>query len=218
MNAFHARRSLDRTLLAAVARAAMTVAMTVAVAGGAAWQGGCSSNRTNLKGDVQADLRRALEHAKRGESLRKAEKYAEAAEAYKQALAAKSDLGAVWVNYGVCLMEVGDFMPARDAFLKAADLLPSDPTPFENLGTLYHLRGYDDKALEYYKLSLEKDANWLQSLRGSVMAAKNLRIADEGCKDRLDRAIMLEKDAKFLSMMQTERFRIEAAIKAKDKN
>jgi hypothetical protein len=29
---------------------------------------------------------------------------------------------------------------------------------------------------------------------------------------------MLEKDAKFLSMMQTERFRIEAAIKAKDKN
>lgn len=215
MNAFHARRSLDRTLLAAVARAALVVAAAGAVV---AWQGGCSSSRTNLKGDVQADLRRALEHAKRGESLRKAEKYAEAAEAYKQALAAKSDLGAVWVNYGVCLMEVGDFMPARDAFLKAADLLPSDPTPFENLGTLYHLRGYDDKALDYYKLSLEKDANWLQSLRGSVVAAKNLRIADDGCKDRLDRAIMLEKDAKFLSMMQTERFRIEAALKAKDKN
>lgn len=215
MNAFHARRSLDRTLLAAVARAALVVAAAGAVA---AWQGGCSSSRTNLKGDVQADLRRALEHAKRGESLRQSEKYAEAAEAYKQALAAKSDLGAVWVNYGVCLMEVGDFMPARDAFLKAADLLPSDPTPFENLGTLYHLRGYDDKALEYYKLSLEKDANWLQSLRGSVVAAKNLRIADDGCKDRLDRAIMLEKDAKFLSMMQTERFRIEAALKAKDKN
>jgi len=145
MNAFHAPRSLDRTLLAAVARAALVVAAAGAVV---AWQGGCSSSRTNLKGDVQADLRRALEHAKRGESLRKAEKYAEAAEAYKQALAAKSDLGAVWVNYGVCLMEVGDFMPARDAFLKAADLLPADPTPFENLGTLYHLRGYDDKALE----------------------------------------------------------------------
>jgi Tfp pilus assembly protein PilF len=214
MNAFHARRSLDRTLLAAAARATLIVA----AAGGVVWQGGCGSSRTNLKGDVQADLRRALEHAKRGESLRKAEKYAEAAEAYKQALAAKSDLGAVWVNYGVCLMEVGDFMPARDAFLKAADLLPADPTPFENLGTLYHLRGYDDKALEYYKLSLEKDANWLQSLRGSVLAAKNLRIADEGCKDRLDRAIMLEKDAQFLAMMQTERFRIEAALKARDKN
>lgn len=214
MNAFNARRSLDRTLLAAAARATLIVA----AAGGAVWQGGCGSSRANLKGDVQADLRRALEHAKRGESLRKAEKYADAAEAYKQSLAAKSDLGAVWVNYGVCLMEVGDFMPARDAFLKAADLLPADPTPFENLGTLYHLRGYDDKALEYYKLSLEKDANWLQSLRGSVLAAKNLRIADEGCKDRLDRAIMLEKDAKFLSMMQTERFRVEAALKAKNKN
>ena len=214
MNAFNARRSLDRTLLAAAARATLIVA----AAGGAVWQGGCGSSRANLKGDVQADLRRALEHAKRGESLRKAEKYADAAEAYKQSLAAKSDLGAVWVNYGVCLMEVGDFMPARDAFLKASDLLPADPTPFENLGTLYHLRGYDDKALEYYKLSLEKDANWLQSLRGSVLAAKNLRIADEGCKDRLDRAIMLEKDAKFLSMMQTERFRVEAALKAKNKN
>ncbi|MEI7658703.1 MAG: hypothetical protein WCK33_11625 [Phycisphaerae bacterium] len=213
MNASNPRRSVVRSLLAAAAR----TVLAVAVAGGVAVQGGCKSSRTNLKGDVQADLRRALDHASRGESLRKAEKYAEAAEAYKQSIAAKSDLGAVWVNYGVCLMEVGDFMPARDAFLKAGDLLPSDPTPFENLGTLYHLRGYDDKALDYYKLSLEKDANWLPSLRGAVLAVKNLRLADDGCKDRLDRAIMLEKDAKFLSMMQTERFRIEAALKARDK-
>ena len=213
MNASRACPSSARLILLAAARAALVVA----VASGAAMQAGCKSSRTNLKGDVQADLKRALEHAARGESLRKAEKYADAAEAYKQSIASKSDLGAVWVNYGVCLMEVGDFMPARDAFLKAADLLPADPTPFENLGTLYHLRGYDDKAIEYYKLSLEKEANGQPSLRGAVLAAKNLRIADEGCKDRLDRAIMLEKDAKFLSMMQTERFRIEAALKARDK-
>lgn len=213
MNASHPRCTLVRFLLVAAARGTLAVAL----AGAAAWQVGCASSRTNLKGDVQADLRRALDLASRGESLRKAEKYAQAAEAYKESIAAKGDLGAVWVNYGVCLMEVGDFMPARDAFLKAADLLPADPTPFENLGTLYHLRGYDDKAIDYYKLSLDRDANWLPSLRGAVLAAKNLRIADDGCKDRLDRALLLEKDEKFLAMMQAERFRIEAALKARDK-
>jgi tetratricopeptide (TPR) repeat protein len=200
-------------LLAAALRGTVICTALAAVAA----TSGCRSSNANLKGDQSANLRKALEHASKGEKLRKAGKFAPAAEEYKKSLAQKSDLGAVWVNYGACLVELGDFMPARDAFLRAADLLPADPTPYENLGTLYHLRGYDEKALEYYTLSLEKEANWLPSLRGSVMCAKNLRIADDNALNRVDQAIFVEKDPKFLLMMQNERFRIDALLKERAK-
>jgi tetratricopeptide (TPR) repeat protein len=201
-----------RPSIAALLRATLLCSLML---GSAATLQGCKSSSNQFKGDGSANLRKALDHASRGESLRKAGKFAPAAEEYKKSLAAKSDLGAVWVNYGACLVELGDFMPARDAFLRAADLLPADPTPYENLGTLYHLRGYDEKALEYYNLSLEKEANWLPSLRGSVMSAKNLRLGDDNALDRVNRAIIMEKDPKFLLMMQNERFRIEALLKDK---
>jgi tetratricopeptide (TPR) repeat protein len=187
----------------------------IAAAAACLFVGGCSSG-LDLKGDASANLKQALDHASKGESLRKSGRFDAAAEEYKKSIAAKGDLGAVWVNYGTCLIELGDYMPARDAFMRAAELLPADPTPYENLGTLYHTRGYDEKALEYYKLSLEKDANWLPSLRGSVLAVKNLRTADEGARDRLDRAILIEKNPEFLNLMQVERFRIEAALKEKN--
>jgi len=174
----------------------------------------CRSNKPfTIPGNTPAELRKALELAMRGDVLRKEGKFDAAAEEYKKSINTKNDLGAVWVNYGVCLMELNDFVPAKDAFLRAADLLPSDPTPFENLGTLHHERGYDDKAMEYYELSLKNDSNWLPSLRGVILAAKNLHKSSDEGKEYIDTAIMMEKDPKMLRMMQTERFRVEAALK-----
>jgi tetratricopeptide (TPR) repeat protein len=173
----------------------------------------CQSHSPKIPGGSSVELRKALEIAAKGEQLRKDGHFNEAAEEYKKSIAIKNDLGAVWVNYGSCLWELGDFMPARDAYMRAADLLPTDPTPYENLGTLYHSRGWDEKALDYYKFSLEKDHNWLPSLRGAILATKQLRIADEASLARVENAIFIEKDPQLLRVMQVERFRIQAALK-----
>ena len=175
---------------------------------------GCQRNRDfNLNPASSASLQEALKLATEGEALRKDAKFAKAAEKYKQSIAIKPDIGAVWVNYGACLSELGDYMPARDAYIRAAELLPSDPRPYENLGLLYHDRGYDVKALEYYELSLAKDPHWLSSLRGAIISAKNLRVASEKGQQFINDGIMLEKDPQFLRVMQNERFRVEAKLK-----
>lgn len=169
--------------------------------------------KMNAASSSSESLRRAVSLAIEGDALRKANKLALAAEKYKQSIAAKGDLGAVWVNYGWCLAGLGDYMPARDAYVRAAELLPSDPTPYENLGTLYESRGYDAKALEYYQLSLAKAPQWLPSLRGAIVTAKNLRLATEQGKQYIDDAVMIETDPDFLRIMQNERFRLESKLK-----
>jgi tetratricopeptide (TPR) repeat protein len=176
---------------------------------------GCKpSTKMNLKGETNEDLRTALRLAKEGDELRKKGNHQSAAMKYKQSIDVKSDLGAVWVNYGVSLMELGDRLPARSAFLRAADILPTDPTPYENLGTLYHLQGHDEPAMEYYELSLRKDRYWLPSLRGAIISAKNLRLANDKIKQYIDDAVMIEKDPDMLRLMQTERVRVDSKVKA----
>lgn len=175
---------------------------------------GCAKNKDfKLPQNGGDDLRKAMDFASQGETLRKQGKYADAAQQYQKSIEVKNDIGAVWVNYGVCLMELQDFIPARDAFMRAANLLPSDPTPYENLGTLYINRGYADKALEYYELSLQSNPNWLPSLRGVIIAARDLRIYNQKGLDYIDTAIMIEKDPKYLRLMQAERFRMQDALK-----
>ncbi len=176
---------------------------------------GCKrSAKMNLKGETSEDLRQALRLAREGDGLRKKGDHQAAALKYKQSIDVKSDLGAVWVNYGISLMELGDRLPARSAFLRAADILPMDPTPYENLGTLYHLQGHDEPALEYYELSLRKDRYWLPSLRGAIISAKNLRLANDRIKQYIDDAVMIEKDPDMLRLMQSERVRVDMKVKA----
>lgn len=180
----------------------------------AAPMSGCAKDKDfKLPENKGEDLRLAMDFASRGETLRKQGKYADAVLQYQKSIEAKNDIGAVWVNYGVCLMELQDFVPAREAFMRAANLLPSDPTPYENLGTLYLNRGYADKALEYYELSLQSNPNWLPSLRGVIIAARDLRKYSQKGLDYIDTAIMLEKDPKHLRLMQAERFRVQDALK-----
>jgi len=175
---------------------------------------GCAKNKDfKLPENTGEDLRKAMDFASRGETFRKQGKFADAAQQYQKSIEAKNDIGAVWVNYGVCLMELHDFIPAREAFMRAANLLPSDPTPYENLGTLYLNRGYADKALEYYELSLQSNPNWLPSLRGVIIAARDLRKYSQKGLDYIDTAIMIEKDPKYLRLMQAERFRVQDALK-----
>lgn len=180
---------------------------------------GCATDTDfKIPAETPEDYRKAMQAAVRGDALRKEQKWQDAAMAYRESLGYKNDIGAVWVNFGVCLVQLGDFVPARDAFLKAVDMLPNDPRPYENLGTLYHSRGYDAKAMDYFVESLARDPNYLPSLRGAVLTGKNLRTVSYAAQDRVDRAIIAEHDPDYLRMMQSERFRLAAALKAEAEN
>lgn len=194
------------------------LAWLVLLAGAALPQAGCSSQKKPPVFDLGTaqdpeGFRRALDLAMRADGLRKRGQHAQAAELYRQSLELKNDIGAVWVNYGVCLMEIGDMLPARDAFIRAGDLIPSDPTPYENLGTLYLNRGHAERALEFYSVSLERDPNWLPSLRGAIIATRYLRSGSPMALERIERAILIERDPKFLFMMQNERTRVQALVR-----
>ncbi len=179
----------------------------------------CASTDSSFKlpKDSSADLKKAVEAASRGDKLRKEKKWDKAAAAYQESIAAKGDIGAVWVNAGVCLMQMGDFLPARDAFLRAADLIPGDSRPYENLGTLYHLRGYDKEALDYYCKAADLDPNSLTAHRGLATAIKNTRAVSPAMLERMDRAILLETNPEYLRMMRIDRGRIAESLKETEK-
>lgn len=167
--------------------------------------------------ETEDTYKRAIEAAQRGDALRKKEKWEGAAQAYRESLALKSDLGPVWLNMGVCLMNLGDYVPARDAFVKAVDLLPGDPRPYENLGFLYHTRRYDEEALRAYSESLRIAPSYQPSLRGAVLMAKYTRTVSYEALDRAERALFAETNPDYMKMMQAERLRLQQALKDRER-
>ncbi len=179
----------------------------------------CSSTPKTppLKIETRADYEQAIAAAQKGDQLRQKGQWTAAAEAYKESIAAKPDLGPVWMNLGYCLMQVGDYVPARDATIRAIDLLPSDPRPYENLGFLYHSRGYDDEAMRAYVESLKIDPNYLPSLRGACLTGKFIKVVSYDALDRVNRAVMSETNPDYLKAWQFEKLRIEQALKARER-
>jgi len=200
MNA-EARTNARRPFVAVVAVAIVTLA-------------GCAGGRRAAEAPTPgASLDEAHRLAVQAQAAQGAGDLDRAVELNRQALGINGDLGGVWNNLGVALLardrETTDVIDAGQAFKRAADLLPTDPRPYENLGTLYHQRGFADDALRYYALSLERDPNWPASLRGAVDSARRLRKSDEPALARVRRAIMIERDPAWVQTLEFERIRIE---------
>ena len=179
---------------------------------------GCStgdSRRTEAgpQRDLAKDRAEAIRLFNRAKGAQDDRKWARAEELYKQGLALDDDISGAWNNYGVVLLEQQRYMDAVPVFGKAADLSPKDPTPYENLGLLYHRAGYAQEALESYAKSLERDPNWLPSLRGAVVCAKQLNRSDEESFDRAKRALLIERDEQWRRVFRTQMIRIENDLK-----
>lgn len=168
--------------------------------------------------ETQQDYEQAIAAARKGDELRKKSQWAPAAEAYKESLAIKPDLGPAWLNLGYCLLQIGDLVPARDAFVHAVDLMPSDPRPYENLGILYHSRGWDEEAMRAFVESLKIDPTYLPSLRGACLTAKSTRVVSYAALDRVNQAILAERQPEYLRVWQAERFRLTQALKDRERD
>lgn len=190
-----------------------TKLLLLAALAGVALTAGCATrpNRPTVA-DESARLANATRAWAAGDALKNEGKFAPAADAYRQALSQREDLGAVWNNLGICLMSLDKHREAGGAFQRAAELLPSDPRPFENLGTLYLSRDYPEKAYEFFAKSLARDPNHLPALRGAVQSAKLTNHTEDEDLDRLNRAILIETDPDWLRIMQQERLVLKRVI------
>jgi tetratricopeptide (TPR) repeat protein len=142
-----------------------------------------------------------------------------AIELYTRSAGASPDVGAVWNNLGIALMSRGrgnDFVDAGSAFQHAASLLPTDPTPYRNLGLLYQRRGFGEESLRYFEQALVINPQDLDSLRGAARAGKLLRTTSHEALDRLRRAQMIETDPRWLELIKLERIRVESDLRDMD--
>jgi tetratricopeptide (TPR) repeat protein len=182
------------------------------IAGGAlAFLPGCATHKPSPSVNNQT-LDEAMTLARSAEDADRAGNYDRAVELNKKALALHPDLGGVWNNLGLSLMHRGlpnDFVDAAQAFKQAADNLPTDDRPYQNLGVLYHERGFSDEALRYFALALDRNPNSLDSIRGAVGSAKRLGKSDEAGLARLNRGLMLETDPQWRQIMEFEKLRVQ---------
>ncbi|HLO39556.1 MAG TPA: tetratricopeptide repeat protein [Phycisphaerales bacterium] len=181
---------------------------------------GCESTRKprlDLQGDLaaaDARSREARELLEQAEDLRKKGKSELAISTYRRSLELDESSSAAWHNLGTLLLDQKDYMGAATALRAAADRAPTDPRPLESLGLVYHRAGYDEKAISYYFESLERDPNWLGSIRGVAICSHRLNSASDQILEILDRGVMRESDDAWSMVIKRERIRVKEQLRA----
>lgn len=175
-----------------------------------AW--GCASNNNSLSDDLaerQSQARKLAIQAKRAQDAGNTDR---AIATYQEALKLDGEMGAAWNNLGTLLQEKKEYQSAATAYRRAADLSPTDPRPYENLGLLYREANWREDSIRYYEMALERDPDSLPALRGFAMSAKETARADEVTRERLRRAMMVEKDPKWREEFRMLLLRVEAEL------
>jgi tetratricopeptide (TPR) repeat protein len=173
---------------------------------------GCTSNRKAPLPELPDPAKGrqvAIALFGKAKEAEKREDWSAAEKLYRQGLSNDDDISGAWNNFGVVLLRQQKYLEAVPAFQRAADLSPRDPTPYENLGLVYHQAGYAEEALKSYEMSLARDPNWLPSLRGATVCVKLLNRSDQDSLDRVRRGLLIEQDAKWRGIFNAQRSRIE---------
>lgn len=151
-----------------------------------------------------------------GQRAQKGGRLDEAREYYAQAVDLNPELSAAWNNLGIVLMdkEKPDYLNAAGAFRKSADLSPTDPRPYENLGLTYRRAKWYDESVRYYGMSLERDPNYLPSLRGYALGAIETAKVDETLLEHVKRALLIETDPAWRLEFERYKLRVEGELAA----
>lgn len=171
-----------------------------------------------LAGLAQESADKAAALAAQGKVERAVTERRRAIEYYGRAVGLHDGLGAAWNNLGVLLIEEGRYMDAARALQQAAARSPADPRPHDNLGLIYHLTGYDEQALRHYTDALEVDPNYLNALRGGVLAASRLSRATEQTRDWAERGMLIETDPRWRDIFIRERMQFAAMLEDETRN
>ncbi|MDX2130860.1 MAG: hypothetical protein SFY69_02260 [Planctomycetota bacterium] len=190
----------------------------VAVVVGVALLAGCASNRRAGNAELPArDAQLAAELAAQGERAIDKEDWARAISLNREALRHHDGLGAAWHNLGIALMQTRENLEAASSFQRAAELLPTDPRPYENLALLHMNAGWHEDALRLYELSLERGAYHVPSLRGAVLAARELNQSTPAGLERVKRGILVEKDPAWRVIFEREQVRVAQDLAEREK-
>lgn len=190
----------------------MATVAGMAVLSGVVPMVGCATKKKvafDLPSEDPRTLERALQLTAEGDAAQRNGKFEDAIAKYREALSARDDVGQTWNNFGLALYAQQKRAEAAQAFRRAADLMPSDPRPLENLALLYMENDFYDEALKNYIESLGRDANYLPSLRGAIKCAKLMNRSDTAGLERVKRALMQETDATWREIFRIERIRVE---------
>lgn len=177
--------------------------------------GGCRSGggrEVVIRDDTEARVAEAERLGREGERLQRAGKIDEAVSIYQKSLAMSRNVYPVWNNLGLIYMERKEYMNAADCFKSAADLAPTDPKPYYNAGLVYDRAGHAERALEYYAMSLSRDPNYLEALRGAGRSARLLQLADTEALRRARTALLIEKEPKWRAFFEREQYRIAGRL------
>jgi tetratricopeptide (TPR) repeat protein len=183
------------------------------LAGALAVLAGCRAHqRAAAASPAPQRLEEANRLGKRALAAYKAGNRDRALELFKESLALSQELQWVWHDVGVLLIEREEYVDAKIAFERAAELDPTDPRPLGHIGLIYSTTSWEQKALDYYLQALDRDPNWVPALRGSIRAVKMLNIADEAALDRVRTAIAIDRDPEWLPLYERELTRIDGVL------
>lgn len=118
----------------------------------------------------------------------------------------------VRIDLSYLYLESGLHAQAQQALIEEAELSPSDPRPSHNLGSLYLERGWPDEAARHFRRALERDPNYLPSMRGIVQIADLDRVSDQDLLALVRRALMLERDPQWEAYLRRQQLRIEQQL------
>lgn len=175
---------------------------------------GCQPKQRTLSittGAPAEEARALSEAVDLAEQAYKSGKPVEAFEKYRLAVQEYSEFPAAWNNLGVLLMDQENFLGAAEAFSTAADLSPTDPRPYYNLGLCWDRRNYLEDARKYYRKALDRDRNYLPALRGAIRADSLIGEQTDDTLTLIERALALESDDRWQKWFKLQRIRIESS-------
>lgn len=181
---------------------------------------GCNiSRRAEDLGEAKRETS-ARQIQKAAELVREAQRYElkddekTAIDKYRQAIIEYNELPVAWNNLGRLLMKRSDNLGAAEAFKTASELSPTDPTPLHNLGALWESLGYLDDASKWYDQALQRDDNYLPSLRRYLLVQELQNKFDPVVGERLKKAMLAEMDPWWLNRYKRMYQRFEEARQA----
>ena len=168
--------------------------------------------------DYNASLAEASRLAEEAQKAMDAGDAPRAISLYRQSIDASGDFPDVWNNLGLLLLQNGELGPARSAFSRAAELDPTDPRAYYNMGVTNLRAQWAEDAIEDFKKALDISPSYLPALRGAIQAADLLGHAEYEDLDRIKRALLAEHDERWKAFFERQRFLIEARLKSAKKN
>jgi tetratricopeptide (TPR) repeat protein len=168
--------------------------------------------------DTSANMAQAMKLKDQGDALLKEGKHLKAIEQYKEAIRKHNAYGEAWNNLGLALLGDNNRYDAQQAYIRAGELMPLDPTPMDNLGVLYMEANLPEDAIKYYEQALERRPQYLPSLRGAVRAAQLIGRSEEADLTRIKMGLRLEVDPTWRTMFQRQLARVQADLDDQARN